>query len=176
MSNYSSVLYIFQSTPPCGGDQCVRMVSCRRCHFNPRPLAGATSLQSRPPKSHSISIHAPLRGRRRLFSKVIFNCDFNPRPLAGATGEHHQVFVPLSISIHAPLRGRRVANILAVLEYQFQSTPPCGGDLVDLPPRHGKSNFNPRPLAGATILHFGKSAGCVISIHAPLRGRHLSRR
>ncbi len=121
----------------------------------------------------------------------------------------------LRISIHAPLRGRLDADFLAVVAKSFQSTPPCGGDPLTLvlpsgfltfqstPPCGGdawsclnqsqQSDFNPRPLAGATgafrgvlvstgfqstppcggdgewsHLHDGHS----ISIHAPLRGRH----
>ena len=75
----------------------------------------------------------------------------------------------------------------------FQSTPPCGGDTCGMMPTASGWNFNPRPLAGATLkrsCHFWKTdfnprplAGATrcykrckkwgkISIHAPLRGRH----
>ena len=76
---------------------------------------------------------------------------FNPRPLAGAT------YLPAAdphdghISIHAPLRGRPEESQRAAGAVKFQSTPPCGGDgqrsrIPALSP-----NFNPRPLAGATL-------------------------
>ena len=53
---------------------------------------------------------------------------FNPRPLAGATEVERAEWADGEISIHAPLRGR--LDELKKLEafYEFQSTPPCGGD------------------------------------------------
>ena len=76
----------FQSTPPCGGDEyrqaieqelnnfnprplagATPCVSDRWEHlgdFNPRPLAGTTSWMPRATLKLTISIHAPLRGRR----------------------------------------------------------------------------------------------------------------
>ena len=53
----------------------------------------------------------------------------------------------------------------------FQSTPPCGGDLIVPESSSAAMNFNPRPLAGATIQFIGQIFFFVISIHAPLRGR-----
>ena len=98
--------------------------------FNPRPLAGATQakemtwtiqeFQSTPPCGgdrkgkgvtawNGISIHAPLRGRRSIALARSEVC---------------------KISIHAPLRGRPSVDILDSLALIFQSTPPCGGDLL----------------------------------------------
>ena len=76
---------------------------------------------------------------------------------------------------------------------RFQSTPPCGGDKVCRRAWMERPDFNPRPLAGATMIHkpscvvsgfqstppCGGDWPCVgkilisrkISIHAPLRGR-----
>ena len=34
----------------------------------------------------------------------------------------------------------------------FQSTPPCGGDLFDTNVKEDEPYFNPRPLAGATLV------------------------
>ena len=75
------------------------------------------------------------------------------------------------ISIHAPLRGRLQPSRPPRTGAGFQSTPPCGGD-----GRQGRLpgegvNFNPRPLAGATIGDVDLMAEVRISIHAPLRGR-----
>ena len=119
--------------------------------------------------------------------------DFNPRPHAGATwhqwsGDHH-----LDISIHAPMRGRplRLPRLRLVLRFQstppcggdllsswnrplpliFQSTPPCGGDLEKIPLLSPKIDFNPRPHAGATKSSTGADQQGRISIHAPMRGR-----
>ncbi len=55
----------------------------------------------------------------------------------------------VEISIHAPLRGRPADVVKAAREAQFQSTPPCGGDMTGY---HYYTNPH-------------------ISIHAPLRGR-----
>ena len=55
----------FQSTPPCGGDQHRRLVSAVSRDFNPRPLAGATTVSRAVVSVGFISIHAPLRGRRK---------------------------------------------------------------------------------------------------------------
>ena len=98
-------------------------------YFNPRPLAGATG----------ISGHQHQHGR-----------DFNPRPLAGATYDCYARIDGSGISIHAPLRGRLMdVKHEAVLKI-FQSTPPCGGDVFGPKAVPFQTNFNPRPLAGAT--------------------------
>ena len=77
----------------------------------------------------------------------------------------------------------------------FQSTPPCGGDLIcfscwrltpDFNPRplagatprlvitpSSSRDFNPRPLAGATLRFRRAWEVRYISIHAPLRGRQI---
>ena len=121
----------------------------------------------------AISIHAPLRGRPWMHSfhcclqlfqstppcggdpEPIINADqlknFNPRPLAGATGRDGTQLDGARISIHAPLRGRPRKPWLTLLHHQFQSTPPCGGDAAGSSRRDTTTNFNPRPLAGATL-------------------------
>ena len=140
-------------------------------HFNPRPLAGATGSVPAPCGHSPISIHAPLRGRPICFATVakdmVFqstppcggdaaSCaclaaswDFNPRPLAGATDVAIDVVVFNGISIHAPLRGRHSTLVALMISLPFQSTPPCGGDVIF---RAFRGNIH-------------------ISIHAPLRGR-----
>ena len=95
--------------------------------FNPRPLAGATGQALGPQGVHNISIHAPLRGR--------------PRPVICRRWWR-------GISIHAPLRGRLpISHIFNVIE-QFQSTPPCGGDLYSLLPGRCMSRFQSTPPCG----------------------------
>ena len=76
--------------------------------------------------------------------------DFNPRPLAGATHPPGQGNLVPAISIHAPLRGRPDRGLENLEAIRFQSTPPCGGDGMDLNVLIGREDFNPRPLAGAT--------------------------
>ena len=186
-------------------------------HFNPRPHTGATAGPGIFRTGHRISIHAPIRGRHILdnvtFQIPLFqstppyggdaqpppsfgcSCNFNPRPHTGAT----------------PYTGEPTGPSI------FQSTPPYGGDAdlcqstcsdpisIHAPirgrpilvfGRPGYSNFNPRPLAGATTnlaasvidVTFQSTPPCggdqdlkaisgvpaSISIHAPLRGRPFS--
>ena len=83
---YRVGVYVFQSTPPCGGDPGRRVMT---------------------PQQKPISIHAPLRGRPFTFvHQRNTNHDFNPRPLAGATYYDDFTAHEHRISIHAPLRGR----------------------------------------------------------------------
>ena len=138
--------------------------------FNPRPLAGATTGKVNKELFLIISIHAPIRGRRRCTDSRRESTDFNPRPHTGATTlsfifcttRKFQSTPPYGgdrcdrpgdpaagISIHAPIRGRPDTGVMLVSENPFQSTPPYGGD---------------RRL-------FVCPADFVISIHAPIRGR-----
>ena len=163
----------FQSTPPCGGDCKIWSLAFLASNFNPRPLAGATSafvpvlpsrrFQSTPPcgGDDAMDLQRDIQRHfnpRPLAGATRFGClrhgkdfDFNPRPLAGAT---------------LPVPGMHSKHL-------FQSTPPCGGDFMTLPhtaptkisihaPLRGRPrtkrilasrpDFNPRPLAGATVL------------------------
>ena len=101
------------------------------------------------------------------------------------------------ISIHAPLRERPAAVACRVSKYKFQSTLPCGSDQKSIAEQKASSrHFNPRSLAGATRLRatvhttgagFQSTLPCgsdyvyfcvvtpkAISIHAPLRERHIT--
>ena len=125
-----SDLWLFQSTPPCGGDLIRSLFLFIKSYFNPRPLAGATAVNPARGIALRISIHAPLRGRRCFsfgcYARIRFQSTppcggdpakdqpvgpdvlyFNPRPLAGATHQPIQFNVFRLISIHAPLRGRQ---------------------------------------------------------------------
>ena len=120
----------FQSTPPCGGDTGKNFISASAGRFQSTPPCGGDP-------------------------EPIINADqlknFNPRPLAGATGRDGTQLDGARISIHAPLRGRPRKPWLTLLHHQFQSTPPCGGDAAGSSRRDTTTNFNPRPLAGATL-------------------------
>ena len=120
-----------------------------------------------------ISIHAPIRGRR-IYHRVYYRLiNFNPRPHTGATQAQAQQQALAVISIHAPIRGRPRPRHSSRPLPLFQSTPPYGGD--PRPPVRLKplSNFNPRPYTGATDGRFRHHAFPSISIHAPIRGRHI---
>ena len=188
-----SVVTLFQSTPPCGGDQGSRRGPGAVPDFNPRPLAGATGGFRLFILAVQISIHAPLRGRRRprkarkpcpefqstppcggdIYSPPsdLASSYFNPRPLAGATGWLWLLDHFCRISIHAPLRGRPVGVLAKLSCILFQSTPPCGGDMLNPIWMMMVRYFNPRPLAGATVTVMESLKALLISIHAPLRGR-----
>ena len=141
-----------------------------------------------------ISIHAPLRGRRRtgttwsqrtafqstppcggdghLFISATHHDDFNPRPLAGATLCGHHDGRASKISIHAPLRGRRMDHPGFIEPRGFQSTPPCGGDILTLS-HFGIVQFQSTPPCGGDLCDAILDRTTDISIHAPLRGRQV---
>ena len=121
-------------------------------YFNPRSLAGATKASNIVWFWICISIHAPLRERRLLTFWQQLSLYFNPRSLAGATAFR------LLVRRHTAV---------------FQSTLPCGSDLnlvcapfvfrisihAPLRERHcghmyriSGIDFNPRSLAGATVI------------------------
>ena len=77
----------FQSTLPCGSDSIFHSRRQAHLHFNPRSLAGATSVCPSRLSPFVISIHAPLRERQH---------------------DVFQEFKEAMISIHAPLRERRI--------------------------------------------------------------------
>ena len=187
-------LATFQSTPPCGGDQLHPLAHCLQTDFNPRPLAGATSLTKSGFSTLRDFNPRPLAGAT-LTSRAgsPWRSDFNPRPLAGATTGYNNFswfpphFNPRplagatvwlivggrrpAISIHAPLRGRQSCSQIGKSDIIFQSTPPCGGDDIFADVKSRDRDFNPRPLAGATNLKAARIKLAQISIHAPLRGR-----
>ena len=53
----------------------------------------------------------------------------------------------------------------------FNPRPLAGATLLYSHREEGKPYFNPRPLAGATLIKLSENLLFFISIHAPLRGR-----
>ena len=137
---------------PLRGRQSYFSAPAGAANFNPRPLAGATFSTREIMIFMLISIHAPLRGRPLAWFIGGLSFDFNPRPLAGATKDDEPEGGIDDISIHAPLRGRHRCDAAAASQVRFQSTPPCGGDPVYRPLWAAVADFNPRPLAGATVV------------------------
>ena len=113
----------------------------------------------------------PCGGDARGIETSCLSTNFNPRPLAGATDVAIDVVVFNGISIHAPLRGRQRPMAIGRSTRRFQSTPPCGGDFFPGCVETSNPDFNPRPLAGATLSLKMPPTFWPISIHAPLRGR-----
>ena len=142
--------WVFQSTPPYGGDLAGCKFSASPRHFNPRPHTGATFCTNFLGCYIPISIHAPLRGRPLPTHFWIMQREFQSTPPCG--GDHFT---------------GKVGNSGGA----FQSTPPCGGDSTSLRLKRMQPDFNPRPLAGATYSGPWCGLSRSISIHAPLRGR-----
>ena len=162
----------FQSTLPRGSDPCYAGRLGQYANFNPRSLAGATFKIPDYYLKLFISIHAPSRERQ-------------------PTKSHKKS--PRLISIHAPSRERPNMVILLCYLITFQSTLPRGSDLSEpdlsyvpvhfnprslagatiIPgvPNIGIGHFNPRSLAGATVSLSNLSSSATISIHAPSRER-----
>ena len=79
--------------------------------------------------------------------------------------------VALDISIHAPSRERLNSAGSVNPAAAFQSTLPRGSDTPCCLSKSKVSYFNPRSLAGATLLFYLLALYHFISIHAPLRER-----
>ena len=143
-------------------------------YFNPRSLAGATTI------SHFA---------------FVYGHNFNPRSLAGATFLVSTVIPFIQISIHAPSRERRevITNHRMSIEISIHAPSRERPELLAL--ANIGPYFNPRSLAGATsspsagtamfsfqsTLPRGSdrkaaypSADAGISIHAPSRERPIT--
>ena len=146
-------LMIFQSTLPCGSDVHPLSQKSLKHDFNPRSLAGATSISV-------IRIVSPFY--------------FNPRSLAGATTTFKRIcgwlltfqstlpcgsdFKRWKMSLAEKnfnprsLAGATDAKYMSVFMYRiFQSTLPCGSDKQHFRLLNRSRHFNPRSLAGATL-------------------------
>ena len=162
---------LFQSTPPCGGDQFLRWPAPSRQNFNPRPLAGATLSRPGFDCRIAISIHAPLRGRPAIPYRPIVDRVFQSTPPCG--GDYFETIrgPGRRISIHAPLRGRLFIKHRFPGHVQFQSTPPCGGDVRSIMVLISSLISIHAPLRGRPAVWIDWQTFIKISIHAPLRGR-----
>ena len=140
----------FQSTPPCGGDVGSLVPRLTSPKFQSTPPYGGDEIHLYSIFICIISIHAPIRGRHIRHPASRLSRLFQSTPPCG--GDY----------LDAPG---------STTETPFQSTPPCGGDVHLFDPHPVPGDFNPRPLAGATVFHLRPADGLYISIHAPLRGR-----
>ena len=91
-------------------------------------------------------------------------------PLKGGKDPRQRVGGSVKAKRPIPIHPQKLP---AGLPYEFQSTPPYGGD--DSVPRSSRADwdFNPRPHTGATSRLFLSVVVVIISIHAPIRGRLL---
>ena len=165
-------------------------------HFNPRSLAGATTITVGKVFTALISIHAPSRERRVRVNGLCVVCIFQSTLPRGSDDKIVLFSLTLKISIHAPSRERPSHNITNFLLHafqstlprgsdksgilptyttiQFQSTLPRGSDRMGLRPAFLRSYFNPRSLAGATLRSRRLIYHDLISIHAPSRERQIT--
>ena len=117
--------------------------------FNPRTREGATRFPTALFAPRVVSIHAPVRVRRKLKRLSKSAKRFNPRTREGATLPACRIPAWLPVSIHAPVRVRRALIM--------------GTDHVP--------GFNPRTREGATPDVSGRHLPQRVSIHAPVRVR-----
>ena len=194
--SFEGIFYLhrlFQSTPPYGGDCSLK---CKRSHssdFNPRPIRGRRHSNTANFQIN-ISIHAPIRGRLRIFGMQQKDSIFQSTPPHGGDSVKPSSFRRMAIFQSTPPHGGdKETGTVYLVWSKFQSTPPRGGDscLMALPPplrrfqstpprggdlsyndyTAGRQDFNPRPLAGATLCAHWFGLLTDISIHAPSRGR-----
>ena len=125
------LIVTFQSTLPHGSDYIPDALQDTQRYFNPRSLAGAT-------------MYAYRKNLRHLFQSTL------------PCGSDLLAFVPnlamVLISIHAPLRERHHTYTPPCGMPGFQSTLPCGSDVSSFLRNGSMYHFNPRSLAGATLL------------------------
>ena len=118
-----------------------------------------------------ISIHAPLRERRRAVGEQIGGHDFNPRSLAGATEIDARGGTRYTISIHVPSRERPCANSSAGRGHKFQSTLPHGSDAAWVARLLLMAVFQSTLPRGSDYRTIKADHDRIISIHAPSRER-----
>ena len=121
-----------------------------RSNFNPRSLTGATHSALRAIIGITISIHAPLRERRRLVITTSFAYDFNPRSLTGATLPYAELDLLASFQSTLPYGSDVLQKRGTFRASRFQSTLPYGSDSCSFSPLWITTYFNPRSLTGAT--------------------------
>ena len=146
-------VFLFQSTPPYGGD-----------YYGCTPQAVYDIFQSTPPYG----------GDRTDPGDGFKHGDFNPRPHTGATIPWTKILPWMPISIHAPIRGRRGSNGNLLQFIHFNPRPHTGATVFIFHPPCPSSYFNPRPHTGATVQRIMAWGSSGISIHAPIRGRPLT--
>ncbi len=173
--------YVFQSTPPRGGQQ---------------PCANNW------PFSSHVSIHAPARGATfPQLAVIVPHKPFQSTPPRGGQPYNHLNYLTVLVFQSTPPRGgQHIAYGGTMASWRFQSTPPRGGQpeaierrslehavSIHAPARGatlstlflvgGPTSFNPRPREGGNINKNVEMSDIIeVSIHAPARGAtpHIS--
>ena len=172
--SFEGIFYLhrlFQSTPPYGGDCSLK---CKRSHssdFNPRPIRGRRHSNTANFQIN-ISIHAPIRGRLRIFGMQQKDSIFQSTPPHGGDSVKPSSFRRMAIFQSTPPHGGdKETGTVYLVWSKFQSTPPRGGDscLMALPPPLRR--FQSTPPRGGDSAYADSLCNIPISIHAPSRGR-----
>ena len=122
-----------------------------------------------------ISIHVPSRERPWKQLYLILMLYFNPRSLTGATCCFCSRYCyTITFQSTLPRGSDASATVYGIQLLLFQSTLPYGSDQLALFGFSSLTHFNPRSLAGATVLNKEIYAQGNISIHAPSRERRCS--
>ncbi len=172
--SFEGIFYLhrlFQSTPPYGGDCSLK---CKRSHssdFNPRPIRGRRHSNTANFQIN-ISIHAPIRGRLRIFGMQQKDSIFQSTPPHGGDSVKPSSFRRMAIFQSTPPHGGdKETGTVYLVWSKFQSTPPRGGDRPEnLPAVSGKISIH-APSRGRRMGADLRMPPDAISIHAPSRGR-----
>ncbi len=177
--SFEGIFYLhrlFQSTPPYGGDCSLK---CKRSHssdFNPRPIRGRRHSNTANFQIN-ISIHAPIRGRLRIFGMQQKDSIFQSTPPHGGDSVKPSSFRRMAIFQSTPPHGGdKETGTVYLVWSKFQSTPPRGGDFDNEKFVMGICDFNPRPLAGATITGMDGDVNEIYFNPRPLAGATLRMR
>ena len=190
------LVFLFQSTLPRGSDASHRCILLHNCAFQSTLPRGSDIVYLRSPFSLyafqstlprgsdvsfafrcgnlSISIHAPSRERPAVFPIVGRAKAFQSTLPRGSDLVLLMFVYPLTISIHAPSRERRQASTDNGSFGRISIHAPSRERLCKHSNYHRTpSDFNPRSLAGATVIDVAEDKSTVISIHAPSRERRF---
>ncbi len=146
---------VFQSTPPCGGRQCLRLAPWNEDPFQSTPPCGGRPTRGRMGGLYTVvSIHAPVRGATRAWWKLRFGKNVSIHaPVRGATVDSQLAGSVSGVSIHAPVRGATHTNPRKTKMRKVSIHAPVRGatsllfgclDTLD--------SFNPRPRAGGDVI------------------------
>ena len=169
-------IFLFQFTPPCGGQQCRLFVhvifACVSIHA---PVRGATNVCSLFWWMGRVSIHAPVRGATdsTAHTAIAINVfQFTP-PCGGQLNLNPRVLlVHTGFNSRPRAGGNETSPARSNCYPMFQFTPPCGGqpELCKYA-KTGQICFNSRPRAGGNLHKDLQLKLCkYVSIHAPVRG------
>ena len=167
--------FLFQSTPPQGGDENQLDHRVLVSGFNPRPAGGRLRFSSHhlqslqfqstppqggrppaayhPPDHHRVSSTPPQGGRRIVLAPFQPLDSFNPRPRRGATSAPRLPAGSKTVSIHAPAGGATFFASFLIVPMIVSIHAPAGGRRGD-------------PRSGCRMEH--------VSIHAPAGGATLT--